>query len=298
MVHSLSAHWMPFALRVALSLRERECLQWCAAGKTSAETGAILSISEVTVNWHLKNAARKLDANPEDVECLGEVYRAGTQDEGMSFEDVVMAALEGTGTITVKGNFDTLPESWGGKKYRGAAIGGSMAFAYAAQVVEVTVDPDTAEIKVDKVWVAHDCGKALNPLTVEGQIQGSVWMGMGQAMTEETRYHDGLMITGNMLDYRVPTFVESPPIEAHIVESNDPHGPFGAKELPARLDECRRRCARRSRSRIAGNARPFDAGARGLRARNRRRGGVGEPSWNTCPISRCIARKRRRKPSG
>jgi DNA-binding CsgD family transcriptional regulator len=61
-VHSLSDHWQPFALRVALSLRERECLQWCAAGKTSAETGAILSISEVTVNWHLKNAARKLDA--------------------------------------------------------------------------------------------------------------------------------------------------------------------------------------------------------------------------------------------
>ncbi len=175
-------------------------------------------------------AARKLDVNPDDVECLGEVYRAGTQDTGMSFEDVVMAALEGTGTITVKGNFDTLPESWGGKKYRGAAIGGSMAFAYAAQVVEVTVDPATAEIKVDKVWVAHDCGKALNPLTVEGQIQGSVWMGMGQAMTEETRYHDGLMITGNMLDYRVPTFVESPPIEVHIVESNDPYGPFGAKE--------------------------------------------------------------------
>ncbi|MGB0629945.1 MAG: 4-hydroxybenzoyl-CoA reductase subunit alpha [Alphaproteobacteria bacterium] len=175
-------------------------------------------------------AARKFDVAPEDVECLGEVYRAGTQDEGMTFEEVVMAALEGTGTITVKGNFDTLPESWGGKKYRGAAIGGTMAFSYAAQVVEVTVDPDTADITVDKVWVAHDCGKALNPLTVEGQIQGSVWMGMGQALTEETCYHDGLMISGNMLDYRVPTFVDSPPIETHIVESNDPHGPFGAKE--------------------------------------------------------------------
>jgi len=97
-------------------------------------------------------------------------------------------------------------------------------------VVEVTVDPDTAEIRIDKVWVAHDCGKALNPLAVEGQIEGSVWMGMGQAMCEETRYHEGLGITGNMLDYRVPTIMESPPIETHIVESNDPHGPFGAKE--------------------------------------------------------------------
>ena len=178
----------------------------------------------------MEAAARKMDVNTQDVECLGEVYRAGSQDQGMTFDEVVASALEGTGTITAKGNFDTIPESWGGKKYRGAAIGGTMAFSYAAQVVEIVIDPDTAEINVEKVWVAHDCGKALNPLAVEGQIEGSVWMGMGQAMTEETKYHKGLGITGNMLDYRVPTIIESPPIEAHIVESNDPHGPFGAKE--------------------------------------------------------------------
>ncbi len=175
-------------------------------------------------------AARKMDVQPQDVECLGEVYRAGTQDQGMTFEEVVYAALEGTGTITARGNFDTIPESWGGNKYRGAAIGGTMAFSYAAQVVEVDIDPDTAQIRVEKVWVAHDCGKALNPLSVEGQIEGSVWMGMGQAMTEETHYHNGLGITGNMLDYRVPTIIESPPINVNIVESIDPHGPFGAKE--------------------------------------------------------------------
>jgi len=178
----------------------------------------------------IEAAARKLDVEPDQVECLGEVYRAGSQDVGLSFEEVVMAALEGTGTITARGNFDTIPESWGGKKYRGAAIGGTMAFSYAAQVVEVEVDPDTAEIEVKKVWVAHDCGKALNPLSVEGQMEGSVWMGMGQALSEETCLHEGLGITGNLLDYRVPTIVESPPIETHIVESNDPHGPFGAKE--------------------------------------------------------------------
>ena len=175
-------------------------------------------------------AARRLDVRPEDVECLGEVYRAGSQDEGLTWKEVVMAALEGTGTITVKGTFDTIPESWGGRKYRGAAIGGSMAFAYSALVCEVAVDPETCEISIEKVWVAHDCGKALNPLSVEGQIEGSVWMGMGQALSEETVYHEGLGITGNMLDYRVPTIVESPPIETHIVEAADPHGPFGAKE--------------------------------------------------------------------
>ncbi|MBT3534044.1 MAG: 4-hydroxybenzoyl-CoA reductase subunit alpha, partial [Rhodospirillaceae bacterium] len=175
-------------------------------------------------------AARKLEIAPEDVECLGEVYRGGQQDQGLTFDEVAAAALEGEGTITVKGNFDTIPESWGGRKYRGAAIGGTMAFSYAAQVVEVTVDPHTAEITVDKVWVAHDCGKALNPLAVEGQVQGSVWMGMGQALSEETKFHDGLPIAANMLDYRVPTIIESPPIEVGIIEASDPHGPFGAKE--------------------------------------------------------------------
>ena len=175
-------------------------------------------------------AARKLEARPEDIECLGELYRAGAQDKGATFEEVVTEALKDTGTITVTGNYSTIPASHGGKKYRGAAIGGTMGYSYSAQVVEVTVDEETGVVSVDKVWVAHDCGKALNRLTVEGQVQGSVWMGMGQAMSEEVAYHEGLMLTGNMLDYRVPTIQDSPPIEVGIVESNDPHGPFGAKE--------------------------------------------------------------------
>jgi len=175
-------------------------------------------------------AARKLDAKPGEIECLGELYRAGAQDKGLTFEEVVTEALIDTGTITVTGNYSTIPESHGGKKYRGAAIGGTMGYSYSAQVVEVSVDEETGVVTIDKVWVAHDCGKALNRLTVEGQVQGSVWMGMGQAMSEEAAYHDGLMLTANMLDYRVPTIQDSPPIEVGIVESLDPHGPFGAKE--------------------------------------------------------------------
>jgi len=175
-------------------------------------------------------AARRLDCRPEDVECLGEVYRAGAQDQGIAFDEVVTEALKDAGTITVSGTYSTLPASHGGKKYRGAAIGGTMGYSYSAQVVEVSVDEETGVVTVDKVWVAHDCGKALNRLTVEGQVQGSVWMGMGQAMSEETAYHEGLMLTGNMLDYRVPTIQDSPPIAVGIVESNDPYGPFGAKE--------------------------------------------------------------------
>ena len=192
----------------------------------NAALDAARNLKTVLVNA----AARKLEARPEDIECLGEVYRAGAQDKGTTFDDVVVEALKDTGTITVTGNYSTIPESHGGKKYRGAAIGGTMGYSYSAQVVEVSVDEETGVVTVDKVWVAHDCGKALNRLTVEGQVQGSVWMGMGQAMSEEAAYHDGLMVTSNMLDYRVPTIQDSPPIEVGIVESNDPHGPFGAKE--------------------------------------------------------------------
>ena len=175
-------------------------------------------------------AAKKLDANPDDIECAGETFfvRGGSQ-SALPFHDVALAALAEEGTITVKGTFTCPPEAQGGK-HRGGAVGSTMGFSYAAQVVEVAVDVETGRITVEKVWAALDCGFAINPLAVEGQIEGSVWMGMGQALCEETRYTEGLAIHANLLDYRVPTIVESPEIEVQIVESIDPLGPFGAKE--------------------------------------------------------------------
>ena len=175
-------------------------------------------------------AARKLEARPEDIECAGEVFRVGNGDQStLPFADVVAAALVDEGAITVKGTFTCPPDAQGGK-HRGGAVGSTMGFSYAAQVVEVSVDEATGLITVDKVWVALDCGHAINPLAVEGQIQGSVWMGMGQAMCEETRYLDGLPAHASLLEYRMPTIMDSPPIETYIVESHDPYGPFGAKE--------------------------------------------------------------------
>ena len=240
-------------------------------------------------------AARELEVAPDDVEALGEVYRAGSQDRGLTFDEVAAAALRESGTITVKGNFSTPAEAQGGKKYRGATVGSTTGYSYAAQVVEVEVDEETGQVAVERVWVAHDCGKALNRLAVEGQVQGSVWMGMGQAMSEETGYANGLPAAPNLLDYRVPTIADSPPIDVHIVESNDPLGPFGAKEagegslagfLPAltsavadavglRVDELpvtpdrvwraleRRRREAKRRERTAGRRGPESSGANG-----------------------------------
>ncbi len=175
-------------------------------------------------------AAKKLEARPEDVVCEGELFRIGAGEQStLSFDEVAKAALIDQGALTVKGTFTCPPEAQGGK-HRGGAVGSTMGFSYAAQVVEVSVDEATGMISVDKVWAALDCGRAINPLAVQGQIEGSVWMGMGQALSEETRYLDGLPAHASLLEYRVPTIVESPPVEVHIVESNDPLGPFGAKE--------------------------------------------------------------------
>ena len=190
-------------------------------------------------------AARKLDANPENVDCDGEIFRVAGQDPGLSFSEVVKAALVDTGPITVRGAFTSPAEFMGDKNVRGSAIGATMGFCYAAQVVECSVDEVTGKVTAHKVWVAVDVGRAINPLAVEGQIQGGVWMGMGQAMSEETRFDQGRMMHANILDYRVPTMAESPDIEVFVVESIDPNGPFGAKEasegmlagfLPAVMD--------------------------------------------------------------
>ena len=167
----------------------------------------------------------------------GQILRGSLQqkrkDQGpkdsMSFEEAVVAAIDFHGALTGTGSYAPPPEARGGK-HKGAGVGPSPAYSYSAQVAEVTVDEETGEVTVHKVWAAHDCGCALNPVSVEGQIIGSVWMGMGQALTEEMIWKDGLLMNPGLLEYRSPSSVESPEVEPIIVESIDPEGPFGAKE--------------------------------------------------------------------
>ncbi|MFZ0294623.1 MAG: molybdopterin cofactor-binding domain-containing protein [Candidatus Sulfotelmatobacter sp.] len=147
----------------------------------------------------------------------------------MTFEEAVVAAIDFHGALTGTGSYAPPPEARGGK-HKGGGVGPSPAYSYSAQVAEVSVDEETGEVTVHKVWAAHDCGRALNPVSVEGQIIGSVWMGMGQALTEEMVWKDGMLMNAGMLEYRSPSSVESPEVEPIIVESIDPEGPFGAKE--------------------------------------------------------------------
>jgi len=147
----------------------------------------------------------------------------------MSFEEAVVAAIDFHGALTGTGSYAPPVEARGGK-HKGGGVGPSPAYSYSAQVAEVSVDEDTGEVTVHKIWAAHDCGRALNPVAVEGQVIGSVWMGLGQALEEEMIWKDGLLMNPGLLEYRSPSSAESPDIECIIVESVDPEGPFGAKE--------------------------------------------------------------------
>jgi 4-hydroxybenzoyl-CoA reductase subunit alpha len=167
----------------------------------------------------------------------GQILRGSLQqkrkDEGpkeqMSFEEAVVAAIDFHGALSGAGSYAPPPEARGGK-FKGAGVGPSPAYSYAAQVAEVSVDEETGAVTVHKVWAAHDCGRALNPVSVEGQVIGSVWMGLGQALEEEMVWKEGLLMNPGLLEYRSPSSAESPEVECIIVESVDPEGPFGAKE--------------------------------------------------------------------
>jgi 4-hydroxybenzoyl-CoA reductase subunit alpha len=124
-----------------------------------------------------------------------------------------------------------------GGDYRGGTIGASPAYSFTAHVVEVECDPETGFVEVQKVWIAHDCGRALSPVAVEGQMEGSAYMGLAEALLEEQvfkpagpHHGPGLHHGPSLLDYRIPTSVDVPEFMSIIIESLDPEGPYGAKE--------------------------------------------------------------------
>ncbi|MDP6985610.1 MAG: molybdopterin-dependent oxidoreductase [Candidatus Thalassarchaeaceae archaeon] len=147
---------------------------------------------------------------------------------GVSYLEALHKAQEDKGALVSSGAYRTPPM---GKMHKGAAAGLAPAYSFSAYVAEVSVDVETGGTKVDRVWAAHDCGKALNPLAVKGQIIGSCHMGMGQVLSEEMRYgRSGNLLNPDLLDYKIPSVHEMPEVVPIIVESNDPEGPFGAKE--------------------------------------------------------------------
>ncbi len=165
----------------------------------------------------------------------GRVFDSMDPDSGMSFAEAVICAEIRGGAVAATGSY-TPPRSPG--RFQGAGVGPSPAYSYTAAVIEVDVEPETGLFDVVHVWIAHDVGRAINPRLVEGQIEGSVYMGLGEAMMEEQafrrlpRRRSGALVhkTPSMLEYKSLTMHDMPPVTTYLIEEDEANGPFGAKE--------------------------------------------------------------------
>ena len=119
-----------------------------------------------------------------------------------------------------------------GGNFKGAAVGTSPAYSFAAQISEVEVNAETGEVKVIDVWDVHDCGMVINPALLHAQVHGALFMGMGESIWEEVQFDaKGKIMNANLADYRMPTAMDMPRIHSALVESYEPAGPWGVKEV-------------------------------------------------------------------
>ena len=163
------------------------------------------------------------------------VFPAHDPDRAIGFDEAVVIAESRFGTLGTTGSY--IPPRAPGR-YRGAGVGPSPTYSYSASVLEVEVDPETGMYDVVKVWMAHDIGRALNPVLALGQIEGSIYMGLGEAVMEEQafrrlpkRLSPALVHKmPSMLEYKSPGFHDMPELTCYMIETDDERGPYGAKE--------------------------------------------------------------------
>jgi 4-hydroxybenzoyl-CoA reductase alpha subunit len=159
------------------------------------------------------------------------VFDVENPDVGVSFAEAIVLAESKFGTIGTVGSY-TPPRSPG--KFKGSGVGPSPAYSYSAAVAEVDVDPDTGIVVVERVWIAHDIGRSINPMLVMGQVEGGVYMGLGEILMEEMAYRDNRNVVHkfpSMLEYKSPTTMEMCDVKTYLIEDPDPNGPYGAKEV-------------------------------------------------------------------
>jgi 4-hydroxybenzoyl-CoA reductase subunit alpha len=166
----------------------------------------------------------------------GRVFPAGDPGAGIEFAEAVRLAEAKFGSIGTTGSYTPPPSA---ARHKGGGVGPSPAYSYSAAIVEAVVDEATGWVHVPRVWLAHDIGRALNPTLVRGQIEGSVYMALGEALMEEQafrrlppRLSPALVLKmPSMLEYKSPTPHDMPEVFVELVEHPDPEGPFGAKEV-------------------------------------------------------------------
>jgi len=173
-------------------------------------------------------AAKALQCDPDDLIARDHrIVRRIRPQDGIDFAQAVQLAEAQGGVVTATGSY-TPPKLAG--PYKGSGVGPSPAYSFSTAVVEVDCDSRTGEVRVPEVWIAHDIGRAINPMLVIGQVEGSVYMALGEALMEEQTFRLGLHKFPSLLEYKSPTALETPIMHTYLVETIDREGPFGAKE--------------------------------------------------------------------
>jgi CO/xanthine dehydrogenase Mo-binding subunit len=179
-------------------------------------------------------AAEQLEAVPDKLEFAnGRVTFGG---RSLTFAEAAGFAEEKFGTLGAVGSYRP-PRAPG--RFKGAGVGPSPAYSYTACVVEVDVDAATGWISVPKIWIAHDIGRTINPVLARGQVEGSVYMGLSEALMEEQVFRrlppklSGALVhkIPSLLEYKSLTSLDMPEVDTVLVEDPDPNCPFGAKEV-------------------------------------------------------------------
>ncbi len=173
-------------------------------------------------------AAALLKVAAADVQLAHESFHVrGQPERSVTFDAALHEAISLVGALAATGSYQTSPR---GGTHKGARAGTAPAYTFGAYVAEVEVDPETGTYDVEKVWAAFDCGRVLNRLAVEGQIEGSIHMGLGQLMGESLNYRSSRIMNPSFLDYKILAPQQMPDVEVLLVGDDDPDGPFGAKE--------------------------------------------------------------------
>jgi 4-hydroxybenzoyl-CoA reductase alpha subunit len=187
---------------------------------TVAAGNAALKAANAIKAQIFKVAADELKANQDDLIARDrKIAVKGSPDRFLSFADAVNLYRKiNHGTpLVAQGSYNS-PDPL------------SPTYSFGAYICEAEVSLKTGEVRISKFTVAHDCGQPLNPLSVEGQIEGCISMGMGYAIAEQLILEGGQTMNPSFLSYAVPTAGQMPEIQITHVITDDPHGPFGAKE--------------------------------------------------------------------
>jgi len=202
------------------------------SGVTFRAGNAAIIAARETKRKLLEAVAPNMEASPDELEARGgKVFVRGHEEKGIEFgEAVKIYRYAGKPTpIVGSGYYEVDAEvGWELSQKEGQF---SPTYAFIAQGAEVKVDKETGEIKVLRIATADDCGQMINPLNVEGQLDGSAAGGMGMGIFEDLPHMDGQYLNASLLDYLIPSSLDMPEqMDSITVDNVDPKGPFGAKE--------------------------------------------------------------------